>query len=326
MSRVRSRTVSFVEQRQAPAIAAAAAALLAGCGGLASDPPPADEPLAPRWEEYRDRAHAAAGGADTYRVEWDLIFDSERALRAHYERERLGMSLKLGLFVQASTGFEAIYPREQARDITYCISNGFADPPRVAADMAAATSAWEEAADVRFRHVVAEDATCNRFNTNVAFTVLPTSSIFYTACAVSRLSWEDGPRCFVSINPVVGVLQIDYARIPGAPPDDGLTPRGVLRHELGHLLGFRHEHPWAPDGGGCSEERSVAGNDLGVRRLTDEYDDDGWDRDSVMQYPACAGQPGKDFALSELDRSGARVAYGMPLAWYPAALAPLTAE
>lgn len=298
--------------------------MLAGCGGLASDPPQANAAFAPSWEEYRERARSAAGEAERYRVEWDLVFASEAALRAHYEREVLGRSRKLALFVQESTGFEATYPRERARDLTYCISNGFADKPLVIADMAAAASAWTDAADVRFRYIASEDATCNRFNTTVDFSVLPTSSIFYTACAVSRLLWESGPRCFVSINPVLGVLQIDYARIPGEPPDDGLTPRGVLQHELGHILGFRHEHPWAPEGGGCSEERSLLRNDLGGRRLTDEYDSDGWDRDSVMQYPACAGQPGKDFALSELDRAGARVAYGMPLAWYPAALAPLS--
>jgi serralysin len=319
-----ARTVSLVQRTRVTRIAAAAAALLTGCGGLAADPPPASTAFAPSWEEYRAGARNAAGGAEHFAVEWDLIFDSEQALRAHYEREVLGLSLKLALFVQESTGFEATHPRERARDLTYCISNAFADKPLVVSDMAAATSAWAEAADVHFRHVASEDESCNRFNTSVDFSVLPTSSIFYTACAVSRLLWENGPRCFVGINPVVGVLQIDYARIPGAPPDDGLTPRGVLQHELGHILGFRHEHPWAPQGGGCSEERSVPRNDLGARRLTDEYDSDDWDRDSVMQYPACAGQAGEDFALSELDRAGARVAYGMPLAWYPAALAPLS--
>jgi hypothetical protein len=326
MSRARGRTVSFVERTRATRIAAAAAALLASCGGLATDPPHQSEPLAPGWAEYRDQARAAAGAGDVYRVEWDLVFDSERALRAHYEREVLGLSLKLGLFVQESTGYEATFPRERARDITYCVSRGFADPPRVVADMAAGTSAWEAAADVHFRHVEAEDASCNRFNTNVEFAVLPTSNFLYAACAVNRLLWDGGPRCFVSINPVVGVLQINYARIPGAAPDDGLTPRGVLQHELGHILGFRHEHPWAPDGGGCTEQRSMPQTDLGVRRLTDEYDADGWDRDSVMQYPGCAGEAGRDFTLSELDGTGARVAYGMPLAWYAAALAPLVAE
>lgn len=317
-----------VKRRLGTLIASPAAALLAGCGGLASDAPEPtrDTAFASDWNEYRKQARSAAGGADGYVVEWDLVFASEQALRAHYEREVLGLSLKLALFVQESTGFEATFPREHARDLTYCVSSGFADPPRVIADMAAATSAWEAAADVRFRHVAAEDATCNRFNTSVDFTVLPTSSIFYTACAVSRLLWEGGPRCFVGINPVVGVLQIDYARIPGPAPDDGLTARGVLQHELGHILGFRHEHPWAPEGGGCSETRSVPRNDLGARRLTDEYDPDGWDRESVMQYPACAGDAGEDFTLSELDRAGARVAYGMPLDWYAAALAPLLSE
>jgi hypothetical protein len=307
----------------------AASALLAACGGIASDVSPeerATAPLGPSWEEYRESARARAGNADYYVVEWDLVFASEDALRAHYSREVLGFELKLALFEQESTGFEPIFARDHARDISYCVSNGFRNKPTVIADMATATRAWEEAADVRFRYVAEQDATCNRLNTAVDFTVLPTNTFLYTACAVNRFVWENGPRCFVSINPVVGVLQIDYARIPGAPPDDGQTAAGVLRHELGHILGFRHEHPWAPERGGCAEGPISPGSDLGGRRLTDEYDADGWDPGSVMQYPRCGGRPGADFELSELDGVGARSVYGMPQAWYPAALGPLASD
>jgi hypothetical protein len=309
-------------------LASVAVSRLVGCGGIASDAP-ADVERAPvfdrAWEDYRDRARAAAGSADHYLVEWDLVFATQEALREHYERY-VALTPKLAVFKQRSTGFEPTYPRTDARDIEYCISNGFIDKATVVADMAAAARAWQDAADLQFRYVPEQDATCTRNNTSVDFTVLPTNTFLYTACAVNRLLWEGGPRCFVSINPVVGVLQIDYNRIPGESPDDALTPRGVLQHELGHILGFRHEHAWAPEQGGCGEGPDVPSSDLSGRRLTDEYDPDGWDRDSVMQYPRCNGRAGFDFSLSELDRTGARSVYGMPLSWYPAALMPLAGE
>lgn len=65
------------------------------------------------------------------------------------------------------------------------------------------------------------------------------------------------------------VLLMDFKTFPLNNPDHGVNKVGLLRHELGHVLGFRHEHP---------------------------------------------------FALSELDGVGARVAYGMPTAWWSASI------
>jgi hypothetical protein len=84
---------------------------------------------------------------------------------------------------------------------------------------------------------------------------------------------------------------------------------GVLRHELGHVLGFRHEHisPDAPvwTSTFCSESaaRSVA-----ITR---------YDRASVMHYPCTSAKDGPiaenlKLEITELDRQGARGVYGPP--------------
>jgi len=79
---------------------------------------------------------------------------------------------------------------------------------------------------------------------------------------------------------------------------------GVLRHELGHILGFRHEHIRSGAPAVCPDE-SIA-NTL---ELTD------YDPQSVMHY--FCGQVGSiDLAITELDRLGAQKVYGLPLKRY----------
>ena len=65
------------------------------------------------------------------------------------------------------------------------------------------------------------------------------------------------------------------------------TLRGILRHELGHVLGFRHEHT-RPEAGTCFEDNSW-------RPLTP------YDSSSVMHYPQCNGSNPGDLTLTDLD-------------------------
>jgi hypothetical protein len=69
---------------------------------------------------------------------------------------------------------------------------------------------------------------------------------------------------------------------------------GVLRHELGHVLGYRHEHNRAP--GGCVFE------DNRWKPLTP------YDPHSVMHY-FCGGGGTMTLALTDSDRAGHRTAY-----------------
>jgi hypothetical protein len=76
--------------------------------------------------------------------------------------------------------------------------------------------------------------------------------------------------------------------------DPSLT--GVLRHELGHTLGFRHEHT-RPEAGTCFEDNSW-------RTLTT------YDQASVMHYPQCNGISSWALELSAKDAQGAALLYG----------------
>jgi hypothetical protein len=76
---------------------------------------------------------------------------------------------------------------------------------------------------------------------------------------------------------------------------------GIMRHELGHVLGFRHEHVRAENPGGpVPEELATLIRPLGP-----------FDPHSVMNYPP-EGEAGS-FVLTEYDRRGAEFVYGGPL-------------
>jgi hypothetical protein len=79
------------------------------------------------------------------------------------------------------------------------------------------------------------------------------------------------------------------------PPPRPLTLPGVLRHELGHVLGLRHEHTRLRSNR-CYE-------DANWRAVTP------YDVRSVMHYPQCAGVEGRDLTLTALDQQGIRLLY-----------------
>jgi Matrixin len=82
--------------------------------------------------------------------------------------------------------------------------------------------------------------------------------------------------------------------------DTGYDPTGVLRHELGHILGFRHEHISSGAPAICPKEAVDH-----TIKLTE------YDPHSVMHY-FCGGVGSKTLHITDKDRRGAVRAYGPP--------------
>jgi hypothetical protein len=150
--------------------------------------------------------------------------------------------------------------------------------------MSAATQAWEDVADIDFVHAPSQDASCTATNSQVVFDVRPVSGAQYLA----RAFFPDDARGDRN------VLINDSSF--GLDPADNLSLVGILRHELGHTLGFRHEHT-RPEAGTCFEDENW-------RPLTS------YDEFSVMHYPQCNGGGDWTLTLTAFDQSGAACLYG----------------
>lgn len=257
---------------------------------------------APSWEAFLARSTKHVDGRDIYVVEWDRALGSIEELRDYYEQQRSGNDTATTgqpLMVNQVNGVDDLWRGPTVTHLRYCVSTSFgARQARVRAEMRAAASSWARLANVAFIDDSTQDSSCTGSNLNVTFAVVPWSS--GGACAF----FPDGSGC------VPRTLVIDYNDFDTNPQWDSLAPNmtteGVLRHELGHILGFRHEHT-NPASGTCFE-------DSDWRSLTP------YDPSSVMHYQWCNGVLAADMTLTNLDERGAVSLYGLAVPAMSAAL------
>lgn len=158
----------------------------------------------------------------------------------------------------------------------------------VRSSMTDATQAWMDVCGVEFRHLAQLDSDALARDQQTVFDVrqIAAGGAFIAAAFFPN----DSPsRRTVNIDPLFFV------------PGLGFDQTGVLRHELGHVLGFRHEQIRSGAPPACPKE------DLShTIELTD------YDPQSVMHY-FCGNVGDKELKLTSLDREGARLLYGPPL-------------
>lgn len=224
-------------------------------------------------------------------VDGDMPVEGPEAMRKLYDqylnsfREQTANSLFAPRYstVHIANGADAIWGARDNQRLSYCISNGFASrKPLVVQAMADAAAAWSSAANMKFIYLAGQDATCDGTNNNVTFNVETTSGQRYIARAFLPNFRRDQR-----------VLMIDDYSF-GAPFP--LTLAGILRHELGHAIGLRHEHT-RPEAGTCFEDHQW-------RSLTS------YDAQSVMHYPQCNGTGDWSMALTSFDKTGIAALYG----------------
>lgn len=241
------------------------------------------------FEEFEQSTFREPFEGGKYIVSGDISIPDRQQLREFFKSQIRGQPAEAvpgALIVHQVGGQDAIWSSTQKKRLTYCVSTAFgARYQRVVSDMQAATDAWEAAADVDFIHASAEDANCTAGNLNVVFDIRP---INVNGQYLARAFFPKDQR------PERNVL-IDESAFE-LHPDGKLQLVGILRHELGHTLGWRHEHT-RPESGACFEDNNW-------RPLTD-YDDL-----SVMHYPQCNGGGDWSLTLTHMDENGAACVYG----------------
>ncbi|MBD3922996.1 matrixin family metalloprotease [Nocardioides cavernae] len=261
-------------------IALSSAALLGAA--LASPALAATDSEIPTFQEFH--ASTFKDADQQYIVNGDEPIAGTGELKGYYDRMVHGSeeAMENGLVVNTVGGIDDKWSTSQVGNLTYCVSTKFGSRyTDVVNAMTSGAGLWEAASSrINFVHVPSQDASCTTRNNNVLFSVEPVQTSQY----IARAFFPSSPKR--SRN----VLVDDSIWTSGS-----WTPTNILGHELGHTLGFRHEHT-RPEAGTCFEDNNW-------RPLTP------YDSSSIMHYPQCNGTS-SNLSMTATDRQGAVTLYG----------------
>jgi hypothetical protein len=261
-------------------------------------------------ESLFDRLHHMAKRIDVdgetyWRVEGDTLLDEDQLRLYAQQREALraaqvalqdaGLPLVATAELVGMTVGDRIVRWAPSVELSYCVLGktftigGDAGYRLVVESLAHATADWENTCGVKFAY---------RSELDNSDSLKPEGALFVVrefdakGQFIAAAFFPNDPinRRRVLIDPSFYSPTLRFDKI------------GVLRHELGHVLGFRHEaiRPEAPPG--CPDEDTY-----GTIYLGD------YDPRSVMHY-FCGGVGSEALAITEVDRAGSQRVYGPPLA------------
>jgi len=261
-------------------------------------------------ESLFDKLHRLAkridiDGETYWRVEGDTLLDEDQlrnyaqqqdALRvARAAIQEAGLPLVATAELVGMTVGSKIVRWAPGLELSYCVLRktftigGEAGYNLVVDSVRQATADWESTCGVKFVYRPALDDSDGLKPDGTLFVVREFDARG-TFIAAAFFPSDPTNRRRVLVDPSFYSPQLHFDKV------------GVLRHELGHVLGFRHEQIRSEAPPGCPDEDTYGTINLGD-----------YDPRSVMHY-FCGGVGSRTLAITDLDRSGAQRVYGPPLA------------
>lgn len=248
------------------------------------------------FDDYK-RLHAVHGPDGDWIVEGDIRMRDEAEVRAWYDRTVLGLGAACDdpercprSTVMHFDGADSVWSAHEKLALTYCIADmGSATAnDRVRDALAGAARDWELSADVNFIHLSAQDgSSCAPGSNGVMFRVRRPAS-----CENNLIARAFFPH-YASAD-----REVLFCNLAFSGSDAELL--STTKHELGHILGLRHEHVrWSQTDDDCTESSSWRG-------VT------GADQASIMGYDFCAGIINNNDVLTGTDRVGVQRLYTIP--------------
>ena len=240
------------------------------------------------FEEFKGKVYKEPFEGGKWIVNGDTPISDEKQLLEFYEKnvKPAQQEFNASFIINQIGGLDDKWNAQQKKQLTYCVSTTFGGRQAdVVAKMEEAGAEWEKFGDIDFVHVAAQDGNCTPSNNAVVFDVRPVN---VSGQYLARAFFPNEPRAARNV-------LIDESSF-GLDPGGKLQLVGILRHELGHTIGARHEHT-RPESGKCFE-------DADWRPLTS------YDAFSVMHYPQCNGRGDWSLTLTPKDKNGVACVYG----------------
>jgi hypothetical protein len=269
---------------------------ITGAAAAAAAAPAPEDPV----EKFKRTLSTVDVEGQTFFVaEGDLLLDEDEVIVYALQRQAQDLQRLIGT-VALSPGSgdllgivvgDKLVRWQVGLTLTYCVlKRSFtsdADYETVKQNMVSATKDWETVCGIKFQHKPElDDSPINPPPAGVIFSVRQLNS---NGNFIASAFFPNDPpeRRRVLIDPTYFTTSFDRV--------------GVLRHELGHVIGLRHEHIRSGAPPVCPDESTV-----GTFPFTD------YDPKSVMHY-FCGGVGTRELAISDIDKVGILKLYGPPL-------------
>ena len=277
----RSQVVLAATALAVAGIAASPATASSSDNGGGSSGADSQRPAPPTWAEFKASTFRDVDGV--YIVNGDEPVGNVAKLRAYYEAMMDAADQNGGsnqLVVNTVGGADDVWSASEVGNLTYCVSDDFGSlKSTIVSAMAGGAALWESSSSaIDFVYDSSQDANCTTSNDAVLFPVEPIETSEY----IARAFFPSSPDSEMNV------------LVDDSVTSSGWSPSNILGHELGHTLGFRHEHT-RPEAGTCFEDNNW-------RPLTP------YDSASIMHYPQCNGSS-SNLSMTATDRQGAALLY-----------------